>query len=76
MKVKGKNAALALRAVINLVTKDSSLALSEKDAFFCFGMSKMTVKDENDGGTTRYNVITRPEFYEFIGRVAALKYAD
>ena len=75
-KVKGKHATLAVRAVIDLVTKDSRLMLSEKDAFFCFGMSKMTVKDENDGGTLRYNVLTRAEFYEFIGRVAALKYHD
>ena len=75
-KVKGKGATVTLRAMINLVAKDSGLGLSERDAFFCFGMSKMTVKDENEGGTLRYNTLARAEFYEYIGRVAALAYAD
>ena len=65
-----------MRSAINLLTKDTKLGMSEKDAFFCFGMSKMTVKDENDGGLLRYNLLARAEFYEFIGRAAALKYQD
>ena len=65
-----------MRSVVNLLTKDSKLGMTEKDAFFCFGMSKMTVKDENDGGLPRYNIMTRPEFYEFIARAAAVKYQD
>ena len=58
------------------MTKESKLGISEKDAYFCYGMSKMTVKDENEGGVTKYNVITRAEFFEYIGRVAALKFDD
>ena len=76
VKVRGKNGTIALSNTINLMTKDSKLGLSEKDALFCYAMSKMTVKDENEGGIIKYNVPTRVEFFEFIGRVAALKFHD
>ena len=76
VKVRGKNGTIALSNAINLMTKESKLGLSEKDAYYCFGMSKMTVKDENEGGIQKYNVPTRAEFYEFIARAAALKFHD
>lgn len=62
--------------MIDTVTTDTPVHLSERDAYYCFGMSKMTVKDESRQGQLQYNIIKQPEFYEFIGRVATRKYAD
>ena len=39
-------------------------------------MSKMTIKDESEKGKLQYNVIKASEFYEFIGRVATIKFED
>jgi hypothetical protein len=47
--------------------------LSEKEAKFCFGMSKMTVKDEVKNHA-EYDKLKIVEFLEFVGRVAATKY--
>lgn len=33
---------------IELLMRDSDLAMNEKDALYCFGMSKMTVVQENE----------------------------
>ena len=57
-----------------MVTKDTPVQMAERDAYHCFGMSKMTVKDESARGQVQYNVLKPPEFYEFIGRVASRKY--
>lgn len=66
----------ARQAVIDMVTKDTPVHLTERDAYCCFGMSKMTVKDESRRGQWQYNVMRLPEFYEFLGRVASCKYSD
>ena len=37
-------------------------------------MSKMTIKDENDGGTAKYNHLKLVEFLEYIARIAMMKF--
>ena len=45
----------------------------EKDASYCYGMSKMTVLNEVKQ-SKKYEKLELPEFNEYIGRVADLKY--
>jgi len=58
--------------------KDTPLETNIGDATWCFGMSKMTVKDENlvppGGAPTQYNKLEFVEFLEFIGRLAELRF--
>ena len=49
--------------------------MSEKEVRFCFGMSKMTVKDEI-GNLAEYDKLRFPEFLEFIGRIAHGKFYE
>ena len=62
--------------IIDLVTERTPVNLTERDAYFCFGMSKMTVQDESARAHYQYNIYKPAEFYEFIGRVAMAKYQD
>lgn len=57
------------RNCLEIVTRGSDIELSEKEARFCFGMSKMTVKDEMKNHQ-EYDKLRFPEFLEFLGRVA------
>lgn len=50
-----------------------ALGLSAKDVAFCFGMSKMTVRDEV-GSQPEYEKLRFVEFLEFVARVADLAY--
>ena len=63
------------RSALELVCRLSDLKMSDKTARFCFGMCKMTIKDEvvfhHD-----YNKLKFVEFLEFIGRIAYHKYVD
>ena len=45
----------------------------DKDAMYCYGMSKMTVVDEVKH-SKRYDKCELSEFCEFVARVADLKY--
>lgn len=47
--------------------------MPDKEIKFCFGMSKMTVKDEVKN-VEEYERLRFVEFLEFIGRVAHVKY--
>ena len=58
---------------LSLFTKRTDIGLNEKDATYCYGMSKMTVPNENDDAK-RYNSLYFVEFLEMIGRVADLKF--
>ena len=71
---KSNHGQIARQRIIELVTSTTPVHLAERDAYYCFGMSKMTVKDESVRGQLQYNVLKPPEFYEFIGRVATRKY--
>ena len=66
---------MSYKDAISLVTKDTEVNILEKDAVFCYGMSKMTVVNEVKT-SKRYRQIELPELNEFIGRVADLKYRD
>ena len=66
---------IGLQQCINLMAYESGLQMSDKEAKFCYGMSKMTVSDEV-GMTERYRSLNFVEFIEFVGRVAFVKYKD
>ena len=68
---------LAIEDAVKMVAKDvDPPLLNEKDAQFCFGMSKMTleVESKNIKSYTKMTVVS--EFCEFIARVAELKYKE
>ena len=52
------------------------LGLDNARTKFCYGMSKMTVKDENTNAAVKFNVLEPCEFYEYIGRLAHEKFKD
>jgi len=60
---------------MELVCRLSDLNLTEKEAKFCYGMSKMTVRDEVPNHH-EYQKLRFVEFLEFIGRLAHSKYSD
>ena len=64
-----------IKSCLDLVARDSDVMLSEKEARFCLGMSKMTVKDEVSHHA-EYEKLRMPEFMEFLGRVAHTKYLE
>ena len=45
-----------------------------KDVIFCYGMSKMTLHDENNDGEARAKRIEFVEFLDVIGRAAHVKF--
>ena len=57
----------------DLFTKTSDCCLSYKEAVFCYGISKMTVANEN-GELTLYKKMNFVEFLEMICRVADAKF--
>ena len=58
------------------MTKDSRINIGVREAVQCFGMSKMTVKDEMVKGYNPYKKLVYVEFLEFLGRIAQEKYKD
>ena len=64
-----------LKNAMELVCRLSDLNLTEKEAKFCYGMSKMTVRDEVPNHH-EYQKLRFVEFLEFIGRLAHSKYSD
>ena len=66
---------MSKRNAIDLVTKDSAVQVTDKDAMYCYGMSKMTLIDEVKQ-SKRYVKMELPELCEFLGRVADIKYKD
>lgn len=66
---------LTYQDAINMMTKDSNVGISIREATQCFGMSKMTVKNEMDKvGAQQMKRLTYVEFLEYIGRIAYEKY--
>ncbi len=61
---------------VSLMTRESEVRLSEKQAMYCYGMSKMTVKNEMEKGAQSYQKLVFVEFLEFIGRAAFEKYKN
>ena len=64
-----------LKNSLDLLTKTPGLSLSMNEARFCFGMSKMTVRDEV-GNHGEYERLRHPEYLEFLGRAAQAKFAS
>ena len=58
-------------------TSDSSkgcFGLTDKQARFCYAMSKQTIVLEKEDGPTKYDKLLFVEFLELIGRIAQIKY--
>ena len=72
--MKGPTGARGFEKAISLGTQ--ILGLSSARTKHCFGMSKMTVLDENTNAALKFNNIAQVEFYEFIARMAAEMYKD
>ena len=58
-----------------MLTDNPLIAMSDKEARFCYGMSKMTVKDEVTNHE-EFDKLKFVEFLEYLGRVAHAKYID
>lgn len=55
--------------------RDTKTDITEKEFYFAFGMSKMTVaKESND--FKKYELMALSELLEMIARVGDLKYAE
>lgn len=64
---------MSLEDVLDLLLRKADLGLLDKDVVYFFGMSKMTVAQENDHGK-HYTNILFVEFLEVIGRCADHKF--
>lgn len=62
--------------VVKLLTVKTDLILLDKDAIYCFGMSKMTCVVETVGSEKSYYFLKFAEFLELMGRVAHFKFTD
>ena len=67
---------MTMKQIHHLVLRDVNLGLSEREVTYCFGISRMTVKNEMEHGLAAYNHISYVEFLEFIGRMAHIKYEE
>lgn len=66
---------LEMTEAIEIFSKESEI-VTDKEALFCYGMSKMPVTNETKENHLYKRVQKGAEFYELIGRVAELKYKD
>ena len=60
---------------LNLMIRDTQLGIGEKEAIYCYGMSKMSVVMEQDN-MGQYKILKLVELLEMIGRAAHFKYKD
>ena len=58
---------------IDLFTEHESIKMSEQEIIYCYGMSKMTIPNENND-SKKYEKIAQVEFLEFLCRVAVKKF--
>lgn len=65
---------MTLNDAMNLLCKFNDNVLSEFMVRYCFGMCKITVAEENEEGSIKYDRITFVEFLEFICRGAHQKF--
>ena len=64
-----------IKNCLKMLMDNPLIAMSDKEARFCYGMSKMTVKDEVNNHE-EYDKLRFVEFLEYLGRVAHAKYID
>ena len=65
---------MSMDDALNLMMRLTPLQLSEKEAKYCYGMSKMTVMDEAEESTLKYKRLQYVELLEMIGRIADVKF--
>ena len=65
---------MSAKDAINLMTKDSTLGLTSKQAKYCLGFCKMTTVEEVTEFDL-YNRVAHVEFLEMLGRIAHIKFA-
>lgn len=69
---------MTAKDALQFCTRDTDLALPDKEATYCYGMSKMTVRDENlalKDGRAPHDRLEFVEFLEMLGRIADAKFA-
>lgn len=71
--VKSHNTVLTKDDVVDLYTKNEDIRVSDQDAVYCYGMSKMTISNENKD-SNKYEKIEFVEFLEFVCRIAVKKF--
>ena len=62
--------------MIGLATSDCKVELTELEAYRCYGLCKMTVKQDIFGGNGIYLKLRPVEFYEYLGRIAYTKFQE
>ena len=61
--------------VLELFMEKNDLQMSQKDITYCYGMSKMTMPDENnDQALEKIMKLDFVEFLELLGRAAHVKF--
>lgn len=65
---------MSMNDALDLMIKLTPLSLTEKDAYFCYGMCKMTVINEAEESSVRYKRLQFVELLEMIGRIAEVKF--
>jgi len=66
---------LPQKECIEIFTRDTDIML-EKEALIAYGMSKMPLVKETTENSKYKRIMSNPEFYEMIGRVAEFKHKD
>ena len=64
-----------VKEAMEIFTRDADILL-EKDALYAYGMSKMPLVKETSENAKYKRIMSNPEFYEMIGRVAEIKFKD
>ena len=57
-----------------MFTTNPEFEFMEKQVVPAFGLSKMTVADENGAGIEEYETVRFPEFLEMIARMSEIKF--
>lgn len=65
-----------LKKAVQLFCHDSAVQISEHDLGVCYGLSKMTVLNEESSNVKKYHILEPVEMMELIGRVAECKYKE
>jgi hypothetical protein len=64
-----------MKDCFQLFLRDTNVGVSEKDFYYAYGMSKMTVSRESLD-YKKYEILALSELLELIGRIASLRYKD
>lgn len=70
LSTNNKYGRLPMKAALDLMTTQTKIKLSSKDALACYGLSQQTCADIVMQGNLRLGHLDQLEFIELIGRVA------